>query len=1540
MPDIDSLSIRLTSSSSEANRAIQSVIDKLALLNGALNNYTDDSKFVKGMNSLVGGLSGISKAVNSIDLEKLKNLSSVLNTLGNSGEKLAKLNFIQTFSEMGSELQKVNSAATNTAKKVMEMYNMPGSYKSKLTDAFKDLYASAGNDNAFDKAAESIRVMVTEAQKAKPILSEAYKNVRGYINHSLINIPKEVMKGWGEDAISNRATISNKNTTTQVGVGTPFETAAKEMKEAYGATIDLDNGIQAMANSLVQFLNDEKQFATVHTDFEGLSDTFGQIYNSINGITAATTQMNAAVEKSDEEFYEMSSGAADFVEIQEQSERAAQSITNVKATVEAVKAEMRTEIGNPFEGLINGVEALNGVEVPAEKFAGIQTLASGISKLGGVNAQRAAVTIPQLTIALTRMMNELAKAPKISNDVVRLAEALAKFSRQGKSAAASATGVSKSSHLLKNAFSSLYGSTHRTHRSFTSLAAVFGSLYANFFLLIRAARLLGKAMDYSSSMTEAQNVVAVTFGKQADVMDNFAQTAIKDFGMARLSATEFASRFQAMGKTIGITAEQIVAANTFIESKISGNKRAYKELGDSVADMSINLTKLTADMASLYNQDYADVAADMQAIYTGMTRPLRKYGLDLTQATLKEWAMANGLEYDIEKMTQAEKTMLRYQYVMSRTGGAMGDFAKTADTWANSMRTVKQLLQEIARTIGEALINALRPALIAFRNFLFNFLNAIESALNALGKLLGWKKFNFGGAALVEDTEDWADALDDAGDAAKKLKGQLRGIDELNNLTTNNKGGGGAGGGGLLGAGDEDFWEEIEEEPEEYESAIQSFYELGRKISEAIKNGLESIDWDTIFASLTTFGTNLASFLNGLIDPETLKVIGETIGNGVMAGVTLALSFAEEFDFENLGEAIAAGINGFFEKFSGADLANTINTWIDGLETTLKEAAKDIHWDEIFTDLFGFFNEIELDSIGFVLAANATILGVPAIATALGKEIIKHPIALGTIIIASIGGFKFGNWINDQWEEALGESYENFWFDFFDAINDFYTADIPFESLFNAINLDNVIQNLQLATSSADGFFEVLSQADGQSIMGYDKPLESLADKIKKATENLKEYRKQQDYLKSLKLDKPKSWGQLFFEELGNKDNLTTKEDYVDFYFGWLEDLWPTVQPKLEKFGQDWEDFWFTVFDFWNTDNGGPLEALGVFDWLDNLTEDLLPKFEEFKQWHEEFWFTVFDFWKDPIKAVTGKSITEIGEDIVKGIMDGITDESGNLSFQALFDSIINGIKSIFGIASPAKEMNPIGEFIVQGIIEGFGLVDFYAEMNAWFEENVKPWFTLDTWKGIFVGIKDALKEIWDETVGVWVTDIGNFFKENVEPFFTKDNWLTLLSGVKDAFESIWGDSKQFAKDFFNSVATFAEKFINGVIDGFGTLVKAKGVLEDKNYDFNFAHIQIPRFANGGFPQVGTLFLAGEMGSEMVGNINGKTGVVSNGEITGIASAIRSTSDVEIELLRQQNVLLQGILEKEFGISNDTLFKSVRSSAREFTNSTGKPAFS
>lgn len=70
--------------------------------------------------------------------------------------------------------------------------------------------------------------------------------------------------------------------------------------------------------------------------------------------------------------------------------------------------------------------------------------------------------------------------------------------------------------------------------------------------------------------------------------------------------------------------------------------------------------------------------------------------------------------------------------------------------------------------------------------------------------------------------------------------------------------------------------------------------------------------------------------------------------------------------------------------------------------------------------------------------------------------------------------------------------------------------------------------------------------------------------------------------------------------------------------------------------------------------------------------------------------------------------------------------------------------------------------------------------------------------------------------------------------------------------------------------------------------------------------------AEGGFPPQGSMFVAGEVPgqAEMVGTINGKTGVASGKEITGIADAVRDTGQTEAELLREQNNLLRRLLTK------------------------------
>lgn len=277
--------------------------------------------------------------------------------------------------------------------------------------------------------------------------------------------------------------------------------------------------------------------------------------------------------------------------------------------------------------------------------AQISDLAKGIAQLGYKSSTKAIDNIPRLAVAMRQLMTELSKAPKVSQNLIDMTNALANLARTGASSGKATTSLSRSLNLFSK-------SSKSAKTSAFSLASAFGKMYATYWLLFRAFRKIKEAMDLSSQLTEIQNVVDVTFGKATGVLEKFAETSITQYGISELAAKKTASTYQAMGTAMG-----------FSQGKM--------------ANMSVELTKLSADMASFYNVAQEDVAEDLNALFTGMTRPLRQYGLDLTNATLKEWALKNGMDADIKSMSQAEKTMLRYQYVLANTGAAQGDFART-----------------------------------------------------------------------------------------------------------------------------------------------------------------------------------------------------------------------------------------------------------------------------------------------------------------------------------------------------------------------------------------------------------------------------------------------------------------------------------------------------------------------------------------------------------------------------------------------------------------------------------------------------------------------------------------------------------------------------------------------------------------------------------------------------------------------------------------------------------------------------------------------
>ncbi len=627
--------------------------------------------------------------------------------------------------------------------------------------------------------------------------------------------------------------------------------------------------------------------------------------------------------------------------------------------------------------LQNFVHQLNKIGSLTFDSTNLSNLITSISKLGNKSAAVAATNLPILTKELESLMKTLSKAPKVSDNVIDMTNALASLARTGASSGRAANSLSRSLDAYSLSASRAGLSTKSFRVSLTGLVAKISSI-------VLALGGLKKAIDISSDLTEVQNVVDVTFGDMKQKVEDLASVSIQDFGMSELTAKQIASRFQAMGVAMG-----------FSQTKMS--------------DMSIELTKLAADMASFYNVAQEDVARSLQSIFTGESEPLRRYGWDLTQATLQEWALNNGINANIQAMSQAEKTMLRYQYVMANSAAISGDFARTSDSWSNTIRTLKQNFEALGAVIGGTLINAFKPFVSALNSVMQSVISFAKTVANALGAIFGWTiEINPGGIASDFEAAGAgaAEMEKGTGGAAKNLKGMSKYIaawQEVNSLTSSDASGGGDGGagGGDAGTGAADAAEanlvKVETIFDKYKSEIDNLYDLGKYIGDTLSRAMESINWDSVYEKARNFGTGLAEFLNGLISPRLFGNVGKTIAGALNTALNFLDSFGQEFDWKNFGLSIAAGINNFFATFDFGLLANTIDTWVQGLWTTIKTALfgdengeGGIDWGLISDGIKDFFSEIDIETIAIVVGAITF------------KNITKQMVATG--LLKSLGG--------------------------------------------------------------------------------------------------------------------------------------------------------------------------------------------------------------------------------------------------------------------------------------------------------------------------------------------------------------------------------------------------------------------------------------------------------------------------------------------------------------------------------------------------------
>ena len=272
----------------------------------------------------------------------------------------------------------------------------------------------------------------------------------------------------------------------------------------------------------------------------------------------------------------------------------------------------------------------------------------------------------------------------------------------------------------------------------------------------------------------------------------------------------------------------------------------------------------------------------------------------------------------------------------------------------------------------------------------------------------------------------------------------------------------------------------------------------------------------------------------------------------------------------------------------------------------------------------------------------------------------------------------------------------------------------------------------------------------------------------------------------------------------------------------------------------------------------------------------------------------------------TGAVAKDTGDNIVSGIKEPIEKATFGETVKKFFDSLWEDLKNIFGINSPAKNMEPIGNNIFEGIVEGFKqkFDDFKRSVQEFYDDTVKPWFDKNRWT--FTGVGEGLKETFEKA----------------------KNWI---------------------RTPINEMLGFMEKLVNGIIDGFNKMGDVLGSIDidipdwvpeigGKSFEFSMPklnHINIPRLAQGAVIPPNNEFLA-VLGDQKKGtNIESPLSTM----VEAFNMANKGGSEQEIALLQEQNELLRQLLQKEFGISENDIYRSVRNQDRTFYNSTGRSAF-
>jgi soluble cytochrome b562 len=1064
----------------------------------------------------------------------------------------------------------------------------------------------------------------------------------------------------------------------------------------------------------------------------------------------------------------------------------------------------------------------------------IKKIPAAVSGLNGVDFYSMSGSITQLTNALAPLsildasnlkalgsaFNAIAKVPDLTDKLK--ATDLDSFASSCQKISTALTPLASQLDKVGNAFAKLppqlskvvtqanrvTAANEKQRKSYLSLSNQMNGFMRNMAKLVSLkaiAEYLGNAVAKFNDFYEATDLFHNAMGNLSGEADTLISKMQGLLGVDPTKAMTYMATIQSLGTSFGLASD-----------------KAYV--------LSKNLTQLAYDEGSYWNKDVAETFTAMSSAISGEIEPIRRLGVDLSQARLQQELLALGFNKQVSSLSQTDKAVLRYIAIMKQTANVQGNLAQTIQSPANQIKILKAQLDMLAKSVGSLLYPALKsilPPLIAAVQLIREFVEWVA-------KLMGVKVVFTDFTKSADSVGGIGDAMDDTADstkkAAKALKDYTMGFDELNIIDptqgSSDSGAGAGAAGNLLGDVDLSGYDMFKQYNEEFAKQIDA---IKQKIKDMLPV-IGAISAALALWKITNFLTDIATAISKMTDLQKLALSIAT----VVVEASLVFSFAKGYAssgnlLELLGEVVSAAFGSFvLWRTMGADgvtlgMGIAFVASLAGLtyalgtgEANLGDASTWIQ--AALTTAFGSITGITLlTNLGAAAGTAATLsIGLAGLITfagitfSLGEKLKEFPV-LNTIITALMG--IFGGAAGAGVALLVG-------------------ASLPVAGAVAAagVGIGLVLHWAGIKWGAKESGEKTDAAAEADIKMHYvENVFEQRIDAIKQII--VTKWNAVIDFMTSL----PEKVGNIVSSIGEWFSSLPEKIGYaLGFAVGkigeWVGNMVTTVTTEVPKIVS-------SVVKFFEELPG-------------NIWTAILKALDVISKWRERMIaFVVIEVPKI-ISSIVGEfkklpdELRKLGKFIWDGLINGLKDAWSTVTngIKSFTDGFVNGFKDALEIHSPSQVFHQIGVYVVQGLANGItGSLGYINDAINKLVDATKlkgeemANYGIDCGTSYVNGIISGLDSKWTELDNNLKT---NFFS-TVQTFIQaaqSGDWKTVGATIAAGIWGAMGDEqrkrvksvasdllgrlskelKSQASSLLNTAATIGKNLVNNLTQNFG----------------------------------------------------------------------------------------------------------------------------